>query len=177
MARRVLWGRTHEGKYKRGLIPWMALKRGKRFGGLGFKDVWRQGLALFSKHLGEFMANNSSAQWHTLLNAFIDGQRAKRNGNIIRGGYLTQELLLLRRPTHPGKSYMAKTLISAWNLTTKDLMWSPVKALIPDHLTLRDLVFLTMQMDKLTNQYLKVIMAELRAKGITTVRQLWQGKG
>ncbi|KAL2642718.1 hypothetical protein R1flu_010305 [Riccia fluitans] len=169
IAKHFLWGRNGDGKYKRGLIPWPALKRGKRFGGLGLKDVWRQSVALFSKHMADFMANTSLAQWHKLLNAFIDGQRAKRSRNIIRGDYLSQELLLLKRPTYPGKSFMAKSLIDAWMLTTKDLLWYPEKALIPDHLMLRDLAALTMQRDNLTNQTLKEIMAELRAVGVTTV--------
>ncbi|KAL2632475.1 hypothetical protein R1flu_003954 [Riccia fluitans] len=95
IAGHFLWGRTEEGNHKRGLIPWLALKREKRYGGLGFKDVWRQGVALFSKHMGDFMANTSTTQWHKLLNAFIDGQRAKRSGSIIRGSYQSQELLLL----------------------------------------------------------------------------------
>ncbi|KAL2607838.1 hypothetical protein R1flu_026411 [Riccia fluitans] len=173
IARHFLWGRNEDGKYKRGLIPWPALKRGKRFGGLGLKDVRRQNVALFSKHMANFMACTSSAQWHKLLNAFIDGQRAKRSKNIIRGGYLSQELLLLKQPMYPGKSFMAKSLIAAWTLTTKDLNWSPEKALIPDHLTLRDLAALTMRKDNLTNQTLKEIMADLRAVGVMTVSLLW----
>ncbi|KAL2642721.1 hypothetical protein R1flu_010308 [Riccia fluitans] len=131
IARRFLWDRTEEGKNKRGLIPWPALKRGKRHGGLGFRDVWRQSVALFSKHMGDYMANTDKAQWHKLLSAFIYGQRAKRRQNVIRGCYHAQELLLLKRSTHPGKSFMAKSLVSAWMLTSKDLLWSPVKALIP----------------------------------------------
>ncbi|KAL2624303.1 hypothetical protein R1flu_008548 [Riccia fluitans] len=176
IARHFLWGRSEDGNHKRGLVPWSALKRGKRFGGLGFKDVWRQGVALFSKHMGDFMANANTAQWHKLLNAFIDSQRVKRSKNIIRGGYQSQELLLLKRPTYPGKSYTAKALITAWTLTTKNLLWSPERALIPEHLTLRDLASLTMQRDKLSNQDLKVIMAELRAKGVMTIHQLWLKK-
>ncbi|KAL2610763.1 hypothetical protein R1flu_022455 [Riccia fluitans] len=113
IAAHFLWGKTEDGKHKRSLIPWQALKRGKCFGGLGFKDVWRQGLALFSKHMGEFFADSSNAQWHNLLHAFIDGQRAKRSGSIIRGTYTSQELLLLKRPLYPGKSYMTKSLLSA----------------------------------------------------------------
>ncbi|KAL2624299.1 hypothetical protein R1flu_008544 [Riccia fluitans] len=88
IAKHFLWGRTDDGKHKSELIPWSVLKREKWFGGLGFKDVWRQGVALFSKHMGEFMASTTKAQWHNLLNTFIDGQRAKRCGNIIRGSYL-----------------------------------------------------------------------------------------
>ncbi|KAL2610767.1 hypothetical protein R1flu_022459 [Riccia fluitans] len=140
IARNFLWGNTEEGKHKRGLIPWLALKRGKRFGGLGFKD------------------------------------RFKRNGNIVRGSYQPQELLLLKRPTYPGKSYMAKSLIAAWSLTTKDLHWSPQKVLIPEHLTLRDLVSLIIQKDNLTNQELKEVMADLRTRRVTTTRLLWQKK-
>ncbi|KAL2633895.1 hypothetical protein R1flu_005374 [Riccia fluitans] len=176
IAAHFLWGKTKDGKNKRGLIPWPALKWEKHFGGLGFKDVWRQGVALFSKHMGDFFADSNKAQWHNLLDAFIDGQRAKRSGSIIRSSYRSQELLLLRRPMHPGKSNMAKALLTSWTITTKDLRWSPASALIPDHLTLRDLLALTMQADKLPNHSLKEIMAELRAKGVTTVLQLWQKK-
>ncbi|KAL2610756.1 hypothetical protein R1flu_022448 [Riccia fluitans] len=176
IARHFLWGRTNEGKNKRGLIPWPALKCGKRNRGLGFKDIWRQSVALFSKHMGEYMASMDKAQWHKLLDAFIYGQRAKRCRNVIRGNYQAQEMLLMRRPLHPGKSFMAKSLISAWTLTSKDLIWSPANALIPDHLTLRDLVALTMQRDGLSNQSLKMIMSELRSRGVTTVSLLWQGK-
>ncbi|KAL2642712.1 hypothetical protein R1flu_010299 [Riccia fluitans] len=73
IAAHFLWGKTEDGKNKRGLIPWLALKRGKRFGGLGFKDVWRQGVALFLKHMGDFFADSNKAQWHNLLHTFIDG--------------------------------------------------------------------------------------------------------
>ncbi|KAL2619818.1 hypothetical protein R1flu_000023 [Riccia fluitans] len=122
------------------------------------------------------MAFTDKAQWHKLLNAFLFGQRAKRCLNVVRGNYLPQELLLLKRPLHPGRSFMAKSLISTWTLTSKDYLWSPVLGLILDHLTLRDLVALTMQRDSLTNQSVKRIMADLRLKGVTTVSLLWQAK-
>ncbi|KAL2623748.1 hypothetical protein R1flu_007993 [Riccia fluitans] len=84
IAKRFLWGKTNEGKHKRGLIPWPALKRGKRFGGLGFKDIWRQGIALFSKHMEEYMASTTGAQWHKPNDSYLSEGRAVRRGRQRR---------------------------------------------------------------------------------------------
>ncbi|KAL3690990.1 hypothetical protein R1sor_004641 [Riccia sorocarpa] len=133
-----------------------------------------QSVALFAKHMGGFMENQTDAQWHKLPQAFIEGQRAKRCNNSIRGDFQPQETLLLNRKIYQGKSYMAKALIATWDHTTKDLHWSPTGVNIHSHLTLRDLSVLTMKKDGKKNDDIKLIMNELRKKGVTTVGQLWE---
>ncbi|KAL3680061.1 hypothetical protein R1sor_023017 [Riccia sorocarpa] len=173
VARQFLWGKTEQGNYWRSLTAWKELQKGKRFGGLGFKDIWRQSTALLAKHMGDFMTNHLEAQWHQLLRAYITNQRAKRSNLIIRNQYEPQEILMLRRKIYPGKSYIANALISSWNKSTQGLHWSPVQAHIPAHITLRDLVILTMHKDTLSNAQINVIMQDLRKRGVTTSQQLW----
>ncbi|KAL3680058.1 hypothetical protein R1sor_023014 [Riccia sorocarpa] len=159
--------------YKKALAPWKDIKRSKKHGGLGFKDVWRQSVALFAKHMGGFMTNQANAQWHKLLQAFIEFQRGKRCNNTVRIALQPQETLLLKRKIYPGKSYLAKALISAWENTTTGLHWSPMGVNLPSHLTLRDLTVLIMREDGMPNEDIKLIMADLRRKGVTTLGQLW----